>query len=309
MVLKKRQARRWMYLLLISAGLILAYCTVRLGVWSELKEDDQRTNILLLGMGGETHAAGQYLTDTIMIASIDTTTREVSLLSIPRDLLITDSEGAERKINSLYIFEKNNGSHNNGISSLREIISEITGLEIHYYALIDFVGFSEIIDTLGGIDIEIQKDFTDDFYGVTFSAGITHFDSALALTYCRSRFSSGTEGSDFARAARQQQVLLAIRDKLLSSESLLTPGSLTKSFTSINRYLWTDISPTEALKIWDYFKNLDMEHMSRAVLSTQNVLTPSYLSDGTYVLHPASDNWAEIRSFIQEFLTSTELVR
>jgi LCP family protein required for cell wall assembly len=162
-------------------------------------------------------------------------------MSIPRDFHVQVDPDVYwfRKINSVYSTyeQKEEGA---GLLRLREVVTEITGHEIQYHAMIDYKGFTELIDTLGGIDVYVENSFTDyrfpaepGYRTVSFQQGPQHMDGSTALDYARSRHSlDNGEGSDFARARRQQNVISAVTDKIISS-SLLNPQSIMNLFNVI----------------------------------------------------------------------------
>ena len=209
----------------------------------ELKKDSSGnfTNVLLVGL--DTRENGGLLnTDTLIFASYNHKTHNITLLSVPRDFHVEIDEDVSWyvRINSLYSSaeQKKEGS---GIIALQKSIERLTGQEIQYYAMVDFNAFIEIIDAIGGIDINVENSFTDyryplglDYQTVSFKAGPQTMDGETALMYSRSRHSlHNNEGTDFARARRQQKVIIALRDKLLSSESLTNPKTLIGIFSSI----------------------------------------------------------------------------
>jgi len=208
-----------------------------------LKKDSSGnfTNALLVGL--DTRENGGLLnTDTLILASYNHKTNDLTLLSIPRDFHVEIQNGMNwyGRINSLYNIAEQE-EEGSGINELRKSVEEVTGQEIQYYAIVDFKAFTEIIDTVGGIDINVENSFTDYRYPlgigyqtVSFTAGPQTMDGETALIFSRSRHSlQNNEGSDFARARRQQKVILALKDKLLSSESLTKPKTLVGIFSSI----------------------------------------------------------------------------
>lgn len=123
--------------------------------------EDGQTNILLLGMRGEGVTGGGLLADTIMVASLKADENKVALMSIPRDLYVK-IPGTENhsKINAVYAFgeEKEKGG---GMKYMKKIISEVTGLPIHYVITINFAGFEQLVDAVGGLDIELAEPFSE----------------------------------------------------------------------------------------------------------------------------------------------------
>jgi LCP family protein required for cell wall assembly len=129
---------------------------------SQIKgESDGRINILLLGILGANHPGGGLNTDTIMVASIEPKENKISLVSIPRDLWVTDpGKDTKSKINAVYAYGEEKGP-GRGITDMEDIISEITGLPIHYAVVGSTAGFAEIVDTLGGVEIVLSKPFDE----------------------------------------------------------------------------------------------------------------------------------------------------
>ncbi|MEI9966097.1 MAG: LCP family protein [Candidatus Moraniibacteriota bacterium] len=193
------------------------------------KDEDGRINVLLLGRAGE-HYPGKNLTDTVILLSIQTKTRQVALLSLPRDLLVAlPGSQPATKLNALYQYGLSSGK---GPDTIREAVSTVTDQSIHYTFLIDFDGFEELVDTLGGIRVDVPRDFTDTRYPgknysyETFSIqkGWQTLDGPTALKYVRERHAD-PEG-DFGRAKRQQQVLQALKSKAFSLPTLVNPETL-----------------------------------------------------------------------------------
>lgn len=221
------------------------------------KNESGIVNILLLGIGGGTHD-GPNLTDTIILASINPEKNTVNLISIPRDVYVPNLGS---KINKAYAVGQ--GKNKQGIALVGSAIHAISGVKPDYTVVIDFSGFVKLIDLLGGIDVQVENTLDDYEYPVTgledalcdytedaiasFSAqiatgsatepeifpcryshlhveeGLQHMDGELALKFARSRHAIGREGTDFARSRRQQLVIDAVRNKVLSLGTLTNP--------------------------------------------------------------------------------------
>lgn len=132
------------------------------GVSDELEgQKDDRINVLLLGMRGANDPAGGLLADTIMVVSIKPVESKVSIISIPRDLYVTDpNTGAKEKINAVHAEGESKGQ-GQGLEAMKKIISEVTGLPIHYAASTNFAGFKQLVDAIGGVDITLDKAFEE----------------------------------------------------------------------------------------------------------------------------------------------------
>src|SRR3989339_397234 len=164
-------------------------------------ENDGRINIMLLGMGGVKHD-GPYLTDTIILASLNPTTSDLALLSIPRDMAVSIPGNGVRKINSANAYgeAREPGS---GAKLASEALSSTLQVPIHYYFRIDFGGLVSLIDQLGGLKINVDRAFVDNQYPsndslvqtISFAAGGKLMPAERVLEYVRSRHGSAGEGS------------------------------------------------------------------------------------------------------------------
>ncbi len=188
-----------------------------------------RINILLTGIdSAETRTTA--LTDTLLVASIDPVTADVVLISFPRDISdfeLVDGRTFTGKINSFMTWVRNHPDDfdDGPLTSLVKQIGYMLGAPIHYYAAVDLAGFRRMIDIVGGVTVDNPRAINDPRYdwldgrrGFTLSAGKHKLDGDTALAYVRSR--QGVGDSDFSRARRQQQVLLALRNKLTSPSML-----------------------------------------------------------------------------------------
>lgn len=267
-------------------------------------------NILLLGMGGEGHD-GPYLTDTILIASIDKSQNRIAMTSIPRDLLIDTHRFGKKKINHInsYAEVEKKGS---GAEFTREILEEILHIQIDYYARVDFKGFEEIIDAVGGLEIDVPKTFSDPLYPreklangkdggtitITFEKGPQYMDGKTALIYARSRHGNNGEGSDFARSRRQQQILLAFKNKILSSDTLLSASKIGKIIKSLKDNLNTNISAWEAISLAKMYQKLNISPdkitVNILISGPDGPLYSDYYNM-QYVLLPKKSDWSDIR--------------
>jgi len=193
--------------------------------------DGERINILLVGVDAAQDRTAT-LTDTMMVASLDPVGPSVSLLSVPRDLVDTPLGNGNQfgpKLNSLLGYADRHPEEfpDGGLRALQDAIGALLDVPIHYYARIEFEGFITMVDAVGGVDVTVAKGFEDPGYdgfgfdsrGFSITEGEHHLDGATALAYARSRKAAGE--SDFTRAARQQQILVAMRDQLAGGGSLL----------------------------------------------------------------------------------------
>ncbi|MEA1936902.1 MAG: LCP family protein [Patescibacteria group bacterium] len=263
----------------------------------------ERLNILLLGIRGVNDPNGGLLTDTLMIMSVKPQTGEVALISIPRDLFVEMLYSDHKnKINEAYALGIKNDQHwKGGLKYSKEAIADVTGLDIHYVASIDFEAFKEIINTLGGITITLNKPFleTDQFAEgvIELPAGRQVIDGDTALLFVRARFSS----SDFDRARRQQQVLLAVKEKAFSLGVVSNPIKIISILNSIGNHVRTDMELWEIQEIALMSNRIDTSNMKRKVFSTgkDGLLYASRDSKGSYILLPEGGSFDKIREVCQ----------
>lgn len=265
-------------------------------------EDDDRINFLLLGVGGYGHD-GPELSDTIMFASYQPSNNDIGLLSIPRDLAVPIPGYGYQKINSINAYGEME-EPGSGPSWASEVIGDILDQQIHYYVKVDFNGFVDLIDSVGGIDVYVERSFTDNSYPteddlvqtVTFEAGWAHMDGETALQFARSRHGDNGEGSDFARAERQQKILLAVKDELLSASTFLNPSKLTNLVETFQENVETNMSFWELMKMTRYVPDIETDNIHSTVLET-GYDSPLYstMINGAYVLLPKKDDWTPIQ--------------
>jgi polyisoprenyl-teichoic acid--peptidoglycan teichoic acid transferase len=242
-------------------------------------EEEGTINILLLGMGGPGHE-GPYLTDTMIVASINTETKDVIFTSIPRDFLVQLPNRGFSKINAAYAYSHKENDPNAGGFAAIGAAEKVTGLEIPYYAAIDFEGFVKAVDHVGGLDITIDRTFTDSTYPdyrngylppVTFTKGNEHMDGERALIFARSRKGNNGEGSDFARSERQKKIMIAFKEKVLNLgiSDLGTMNNLLSDFTENFR---TNLEPFELKRLASIGKDIQSENVYSFSLEPQGGL-------------------------------------
>ena len=305
-------------ILILGVGIAKAISSIDMSLilkiaGTDLKEDSYgHTNFLLLGSGGLHHDGGT-LTDTIIVASLDNKNKTVTMLSIPRDLWIKDTVIGSSKINEVYLnaktrYEKQNKippktddpkTDQQAIEHLRTKIEEILGIPIHYYVSVNFNAFTDIIDAVGGVDINVEKAIYDPLFPrgesteyETFSIqkGLQHLDGKTALKYARSRETT----SDFDRSKRQQQLIMAIKESALKANILLSKDKIENILGIIKSNINTDITIQEILTLGSIAKNYSKDSIITRLIHDDPtrcggfLYTPerSYYA-GAFVLIPA----------------------
>lgn len=236
-------------------------------------EDSERINILLLGAAGE-NKPGRNLTDTIMIASIDTKSKKIALLSLPRDLYVSiPDSNSFTKINGLYQYGLKN---NLGMDPIRKAVEKVIGLPVQYYLVVDFDGFIKFIDILDGINIEVERDIYDERYpGPNYSyetfelkKGFQKLDGETALKYARERHSDPL--GDFGRAKRQQQIMQAAKNKAFSIKTILNPLKINDILSSLGDNIKTNLTLEDIESFLVLSKELDTQNISTKVVDAWN---------------------------------------
>lgn len=271
-------------------------------------EESGRINILLLGAAGE-NWPGKNLTDTIMIASIDTKNKKAALFSLPRDLYVEiPGTNYSTKINQIYQYGLKN---NEGVELIKKTTENVTGLDIQYFLAVDFEGFKKVIGDIGGINITAERDIYDPRYpGPNYSyeifelkKGFHHLDGDTALKYARERHDD-PEG-DFGRAKRQQQVIQAVKNRAFSVQTILNPIALNNLLNTLGNHVKTNIGLSEIESFIALFKEVDTQNITNAVVDAwrkDSLLKGSHLATGSgwaSILVPRVGNFSEVADLAQ----------
>ena len=237
-----------------------------------------RVNILLLGSDtDQKFSNGSYLAQTDIVVTIDPATKQVGMLSIPRDFWINVPGGGMHKLDEAYGL--------GGVALSRLTIYQDFGIPINYYAWVGLDGFIKVIDTVGGVDVDVLHPITDDNYPddvgnntgdiyaykrLYIPPGPQHLSGAEALEYVRSRHADLV--GDFGRSARQQQVLSALQKKLTNPAII---GKLPDIAHDLDGYVKTDMQLTDVFKLMYFARGLNSNLINRVILG------PPYSSSGT----------------------------
>ena len=252
-----------------------------------------RVTVLLMGVDnrpGQTVAR----TDTIMLLTVDPETGSAGMLSLPRDMLVpVPALNDSVKINTVHVIGEIRNYPGGGPAMLRDTVSDLISYPIDYTVRVNFDGFRQIIDLIGGIDIEVARDirddkFPNDNYGydpLYIPAGLQHMDGALALKYARVRHID----TDYQRAARQQQVIMAVKDKITQPGQLAAllprlPGLALALANSVQ----TDMPMEKAIMLARAVGQMDLTHPTRAVVDNTMGETTLDPAKG-YILTPDMD--------------------
>ena len=311
---------------------------------------DKNINVLLLGMGGEGHSGGT-LSDSITLININPEEKKANIISIPRDLWVaipTDWDNETyNKINASYAIGVDNsvrypnkkpefkGKLGGGNLS-KYVTKKVTGIPIDYFVAINFSNYIDVVNILGGIEVNVEKPFDDYFYPVKglenetcgfsaekiaevhqkysgfelekqftcryehlhFEKGKQNMDGETALKFVRSRHSD-QYGGDFARSERQHEVLEALREKIISKNIL---GKGNEILTKLNNSVTTDIDLNLLKQILEPLGNITQYQINHIYITEENLLNSSKSSNGQYILQPklGQGNFEGIKSYIQK---------
>lgn len=315
---------------------------------TNIKETDGRTNILIMGsdrrdVGAETGRS--VLTDTLLVASIGRVDKDVVLISLPRDLWVKTSDGQHSKINAIYALGElsQNGK---GAEDIKKVTEDVLGLPIHYHVLVTFQLFEEAIDILGGVNVVVDNTFVDYEYPVEgkenetcgrtqeeidkmideyalhvifpcryetveFKAGQQTMDGKTALKYVRSRKGNNDEGTDFARSKRQQKVITAIKEKVLSLQTLIDPTKLKELYDTYSKNVDTNIDFSTVQGFYMLSQQIDFSRIVSVVLDDRSAAedggllyapVDKTLYGGQYVLVPQTGDYSQIHAYVQKYL-------
>lgn len=284
---------------------------VRGRYFSGIAQDQGKTNFLLLGINGSGEGDAD-LTDTMIFASLNKTTRRTVLISLPRDIWITEIQA---KINTSY--------HYGGIPLVTKTVGDILGQKVDYVLVWDFQSFKEAVDLLGGVKVEVLHSFDDFLYPVagkekdlcegdkelkcryehiSFTEGEQIMNGETALKYVRSRNAEGDEGTDFARAARQQQFLLGFKQKLFTPEIFLHPEKLVSLFRIFEQATDTNLRVDQYGSLLQLAVNIDWNQVKTTAINGNLLINPKSHPSKQWVLVPVSGDWEGVKSFVREAL-------
>jgi len=255
-------------------------------------EGKERVNILLLGGDGrELEDAGR--SDSMMLVSIEPVSHQIHVFSILRDTYVDIPGHGKNKINAALAY--------GGPELSMKTVSELVGLPVHYYFYIDLDSFIELIDTVGGVEFDVEKDMkyldpTDKpEYQIDLKKGVQHLDGNKALQYVRFRKDAM---SDYARTERQRNLLIAVADKLQSSSTLLRLPSLLKE---ISPYIHTNMNVEDMVKLAALCYQSDVHSTQTAQLPPFTLLKEDKINGSAVIVVQPK----QLQQYLAEVLSKT----
>jgi polyisoprenyl-teichoic acid--peptidoglycan teichoic acid transferase len=271
-----RRILKWAIIgILVSALLAIVYLAYTLSRISTdpldfrgLSADiNGRTNILILGVGDKGHS-GEKLSDTVMVMSLHSGQKKAAFFSLPRDLRVPIPGEGSAKINQAHAI--------GGPELAVQTVEKVLGIPIHYYLRTDFTGLEQLVDAVGGLDVEVKERLYDPEYpcadnparscGIDIKPGRYLMNGEMALQYSRCR--KGTCGNDFGRAERQQEILAKLQDKMVESVSWTRPLTADRMLAVIREHVRTDLSAPQLLRTGHLWRQIPEDKITRVVFST-----------------------------------------
>jgi len=290
---------------------------------SDLARENGRTNILLIGYSADDPGhQGASLTDSIMLISLDSKTKDGYILSIPRDLYVEIPGNGHAKINEAYQDGNAQGFNKTGYPSggaglLEKIITDNFGVPIHYYALVNYAAFRDTVNALGGVTVNIQSSDPRGLYDPNISPvdggplmltnGPHKLDGQTALNLARARGeaynSYGFPQNDFDRTEHQRQLLIALRQKSVSWKTALNPVKAGHLFDGMASNVKTDINTNNVLPLYGLLNKVSFDKLksySLRDLNGQNLLTgyDSYSAGSALIPSAGIDDFSQIQSAV-----------
>ena len=304
----------------------------------QVQKEDNRLDVLILGIRGENDPEGGLLADSIILASFNKDTGTSAMISIPRDLYVEMPNGRSGKINTAYYIGKLQDKSKSGLNYVREVIQYISGIYVDHTIVLNFDGFLEVIDIVDGIEIHRATPFSEPcqwqgegkpgspywrahqeqiancgeeyiienppYWEFYIPAGTHLLNGQDALYYVRSRVSS----NDFIRAKRQQEVMDAIRRKVVSLD-IINPQKALEVLGVLrdNVVLDTKVDPVNVRKFLSIAEVVSSSATNQKVLEPgqDGILKETRDDMGRFILVPSSGDWQEVRMFFQNILNNT----
>ncbi|NOH00605.1 MAG: LCP family protein [Chloroflexi bacterium] len=260
-----------------------------------------RINIAFFGLRGD-DGQGEgcpTCTDTIMVLTVDPATKTAGMLSIPRDMWVNIPGAGYGRINTAWAIGENAKLPGGGPQLAMQTVSQFIGMPIHYYVQVDFGTFVSFINLIGGIDVYVEERMVLDPLGagqdhfVLKPGDYRHLTGPRALAYARCRHESqGCSGGDVGRAKRQQQVILAIRDKVLEGETFATLiTQAPQLYAEFSSGIHTNMSLEDAIQLAVLAKDIRVDDIKRGVIDNTMAIPADTTINGVpaNVLRPVPD--------------------
>jgi LCP family protein required for cell wall assembly len=289
-------------------------------------ERGERVNFLILGYGGAGHD-GAYLTDSMLVISLNTANRQATMISVPRDIWVkiptNGKNGSYWKINAAYPIGMEDLSYprkdpafrgpEGGAHLSTYVVQQVLGITIHYWVALDFNAFRTAVNAVNGVDVTVERAFdvykypaNDDpdinsaWIPLHFEAGPQHMNGERALEYARARYSNTPdEGTDFGRARRQQRLVEAVKRQVFSVGGL---PKVLPLMDALEAHVRTNLGLTDLVALFNLGQHLDESQGDRVVIDSSTFLEDRWSADGQQILVPRQGNWSAVHAYLAQLL-------
>jgi LCP family protein required for cell wall assembly len=263
---------------------------------------EHQVTVLVLGIDERSQEEGPWRTDTMMVLTLEPKSKRAGVLSIPRDLWVPIPGHKDGRINTAHFLGDLYDYPGGGPALAMETVEYNLGVPVNYFVRVNFEGFVKLVDLIGGIDVYVENTINDptypgpnyDYDPLYIEAGWHHFDGEMALKYARTRHGN----SDFDRAHRQQQVMLAILNQVASLKLLPNLAkNASQIYDTLQNAIQTNLALDQMLALGALTVQVKQEDIRFGVINnqcTQTWITP----DGAQVEVPIRDKMREVRDYV-----------
>jgi LCP family protein required for cell wall assembly len=282
--------------------------TLDLSVTPQAWTGSERVTILLMGLDYRDWVAGEGTprTDSMMLVTIDPLTHTAGMLSIPRDLWVEIPGFGHNRINTAYMFGESARLPGGGPGLAMQTVEDLLGVPVQYFAVIEFSAFERMIDEIGGIDVLVTERIKISPIGrlsLWLEPKAHHLDGAQALAYARVRKGAG---DDFGRARRQQQVALAVIDRVVGFDMI--PTLIVRApalYQELAAGIRTNMTLEQMISLGFLAVQIPEDIIQRGVIAPPDMVGFHTLPNGQAVLRPVPDR---IRALRDEIFTATSAI-
>lgn len=288
-------------------------------------EGDGRINILMIGGRADNDPDGGGLTDTILVMSIDPVNNKSALLSIPRDLWVRTNDYGSTKINAVYKFAHEDALEDGknekdaslaGARALQTEITDVLGVNMHYYAMVNIDGFVKAVDTLGGVPVNVPEDLRDPSMAwknggrsLLVPAGQQKLDSKRSLFYVQSRY--GSARGDFDRSERQRIFIAALMKEMTSAGTFGNPATVSRLMDNFGDSIKTDFSLNELMRLYELSKKMGDPASIELVGEGENGLLTTDMVSGQSVVVPKAGTfeYEAVQLYLRKMLPDGYIIK
>lgn len=265
---------------------------------------NDRVNLVAFGIGGDNHPTKDQLADSIMLISLKPSTRQVAIVSVPRDLWVKIGSFGTHRINYAHAAGNESGYPGEGAGLLCDTVAQVFNQPVHGFVKVDFSAFEKIVDDIGGIDVVCQRGFYDYLFKDGFARGPHHLDGKRALAYTRYRYVIGPEGDNFARELRQQQVMSAMREKV-QRVSPAAAMHLIQAASTLSSATETNLTTPQMIALYRAFRDIPPANVRHVSLKpVTELFEVTRLAEPGEAVRPRNGDWKPMQQLEENVFAS-----